>query len=381
METGQTDINAKCFVSFATRDRVAKGVDLTTLRNMCLPNCTSNHSLRLNSTSSENCTVFDGSSLSGKYIKTFAYILIMLVSLFGNLAVIVVVARNKRMWTPTNILIANVAASDLLISTFAIPRELVEIFAGRERWLIDGTTGLILCKFVFFFQDISIAVSIESLMVIAIDRYRGIVFPFRPPLITARVCKVLIPIIWIVAMCLHAPYFYTARLVMRDNKQYCTFSWAPKFDERQTQEGYFALVVIFFVFLPVSVILTLYTLIVFELKRKVQDSGALDVRRQRLKQDAAIMKRILIIVLILVLCTTPITVSALVFYFAWDWQLPCGMDILLSAAKFVLYLNASLNPCVYIVLSEKYRQGLKDLARCCSFNGSSSNVIEMTVQN
>ena len=138
------------------------------------------------------------------------------------------------------------AASDLLISVFAVPRELVEIFAGPRRWLLDGLTGLILCKLVYFFQDISAAVSIQSLVVIAIERYRGVVFPFRPPIITSKVCKMIIPIIWIVAMCLHGSYFYTARLVMQsDNRWYCTFSWAPEFDEQQTQEQYFVVVSVF----------------------------------------------------------------------------------------------------------------------------------------
>ena len=56
----------------------------------------------------------------------------MLVSFFGNLTVIAIISKNKRMWTTTNYLIANMAASDLLISPFAVPRELVETFAGAR---------------------------------------------------------------------------------------------------------------------------------------------------------------------------------------------------------------------------------------------------------
>jgi len=71
----------------------------------------------------------------------------------------------------------------LLISTFAVPRELVETFAGARRWLLDGLIGLALCKLVYFFQDISTAVSIQSLVVMAIDRYRGVVnFPISSPI-------------------------------------------------------------------------------------------------------------------------------------------------------------------------------------------------------
>ena len=102
----------------------------------------------------------------------------MLTSLLGNLAVIAIVSKNKRMRTTTNYLIANMAASDLLISAFAVPRELVQIFAGSNIWLLDGLAGSISCKLVYFLQDISTAVSIQSLVAIAVDRYQGVVFPF-----------------------------------------------------------------------------------------------------------------------------------------------------------------------------------------------------------
>ena len=339
---------------------------------MCLLNCTENQT--------NNCEPYAEHSTYVKCIKTFAYTIIMLVSLFGNLTVIAIISKNKRMWTTTNYLIANMAASDLLISTFAVPRELVETFAGARRWLLDGLIGLALCKLVYFFQDISTAVSIQSLVVMAIDRYRGVVFPFRPPIITPKVCSVIIPIIWIVAMCLHGTYFYTVRLVMQDNQLYCTFSWAPKFDEQRTQESYFIFISVFLIFLPLCVILTLYAFILIELhKRKLNEHGASPIRRQREKEDATIVKRILIIVFLFLFCITPITVSALLFYFVWDWHLPCGMDILFSSAKFIFYSNASLNPCVYIVLSERYRQGLKDLAKWLFSKRENTNDTEMSM--
>ena len=104
--------------------------------------------------------------------------------MFGNVVIITTVVRNKRMRTTTNYLIANMAVSDLLISTCAVPNQLTEIVGGTLRWLIDGIVGLISCKLVYFFQDISFAVSVQSLVAIAIDRYRGVVFPFRPAIIT-----------------------------------------------------------------------------------------------------------------------------------------------------------------------------------------------------
>ena len=118
-----------------------------------------------------------------------------------------------------------------------------------------------------------------------------------------------------------------------DNRWYCTFSWAPEFDEQQTQERYFLVVTVFLIFLPLCLILTLYALILKELKkRRLTESGASAIRRQRQREDAAIVKKILILVFLFLFCVTPITVSALLYYFVCDWHLACGMDKLFSSS-------------------------------------------------
>ena len=68
--------------------------------------------------------------VSTKAIKATSYIVIMLFALLGNAAIIAIVAKNKHMRTTTNYLIANMAVSDMLLSAFAVPRELTQIFVG-----------------------------------------------------------------------------------------------------------------------------------------------------------------------------------------------------------------------------------------------------------
>lgn len=62
-------------------------------------------------------------------------------------------------------------------------------------------------------------------------------------------------------------------------------------------------------------------------------------------------------------------------YFVWDHHEPCGMDKLFAAAKFIFYSNASLNPCVYVTLSERYRRVLKDLTKGLCSKRVHTNVI------
>ena len=325
---------------------------------------TSNSTLSAN----ENCRTLIGDPSTVKAVKILAYCLVLIVSLLGNSAIISIVIRNKRMRTTVNCLIANMAASDLLISTVAVPMKLCEIAVGPRRWLIEGTLGLILCKLTYFLQDISTYVSIQSLVVIAIDRYRGIVFPFRPALITPKLCRVIIPLVWITSMSLHAPYFYTARLFSRHNKTICDFSWAPNFaDHQRIQERYMMALFIIIVILPLCVITFLYSRIIFSLRKGIATRRrrlSSSCTNQRHKENAKVFKNIFAIWVAFVVCVIPALIYGILFYFVWKWKMPCNMEQLGFAVHFVLYSNAAVTPVVIFVFNDKYRQRLKD--RCIS---------------
>ena len=272
------------------------------------------------------------------------------------------------MKTITNYLIANMAVSDILITVLAVPRQITEILLGPRRWLIDGLLGSVLCKSVHFFQDITIGVSILSLSAIAIDRYRGIVFPlrkqFRKP---AKLCKIIVPAIWLISMVLQAIYFYIFRLVTVDNKSYCVVNWAPKFDQKESQEAHFIVVFVCLIALPACVVTLLYSAVVLNLKgsRHMRGEG-LPLRHtmsKRLREDKKVVRMIIAILVAFIVCVMPINVYAILFYFVWDWKIPCGMENFGFSAFYFLYSNASINPCIYFTFNDKYRQGLVNILK------------------
>lgn len=195
--------------------------------------------------------------------------ILMLSSLLGNSAIIAIVLRNKHMQTTTNYLIVNMAVSDFMLSAFAVPRELTEIFIGYRRWLIDGPAGIAMCKLVYFVQDTSIAVSIQSIVVITVDRYAGVVTPFRrKPVITSKRLKLVIPVIWILSMGLHSPYFYTAHHKQLNNTGICFFTWEPTHDNLQAQQIYYSIVSAIVIAIPLAIVTVLYSLIFRAMRRQ-----------------------------------------------------------------------------------------------------------------
>ena len=111
---------------------------------------------------------------------TVAYCILLVVSLAGNSFVGIIVYKTKTMRKTINFFIVNMAMSDLLFSVFAFPWALTELNAGS--WLISGIFGHTLCKMISFAKVVSLAVSIQSLVLIAVDRFAAVVFPLRSPL-------------------------------------------------------------------------------------------------------------------------------------------------------------------------------------------------------
>ena len=319
----------------------------------------------LNSTEEECIPFTKEDSISTKAVKATCYTVLMLLSLLGNAAVIAIVAKNRHMRTTTNYLIANMAVSDLLISAFALPREMAEIFIGFRGWLINGLAGAVLCKVVYFFQDISTAVSIQSIVVITLDRYTGVVQPFREPVVTPKRLKFVIALIWLISVGLHATYFYTARHQRVNEISICFFSFEPAFDHLSASRIQLTISSMFLIAIPLTIITVLYSLIFRALRREKpfwrNSSSSLVKIRQ--KENTKIIRKILAIVLLFIICILPIDILGFLFLFVWYKKIPCGMDQLSFAAKFIFYANASLNPCVYFLLNDRYRQGLRNLFR------------------
>ncbi|XP_078357472.1 QRFP-like peptide receptor [Oculina patagonica] len=143
--------------------------------------------------------------------KTFGYCIIFVVSLVGNISIGIIVYKTKTMRKTINFLIVNMAMSDLLFPIFGIPLILTELHFSS--WLISGLLGQALCKLLPFLQDVSVAVSVQSLVLIAVDRFGAVVFPLRSPLTSSKLCPYFILTAWITAIILIAPNLIAFKLI------------------------------------------------------------------------------------------------------------------------------------------------------------------------
>ena len=109
------------------------------------------------------------------------------------------------------------AMSDLLFPIFLLPWDLADLYVDSQWLVISGPLGQALCKLVSILTDVSSFVSIQSLILIAVDRFGAVVFPLRSPLISSKLCPFFILATWIIALAVYSPYLVAFKLVEEDD--------------------------------------------------------------------------------------------------------------------------------------------------------------------
>ena len=290
--------------------------------------------------------------------QTFAYCLIFVVSLTGNTVIGIIVYKTKTMRKPINFFIVNMAMSDLLFPIFLIPLKIQLLYI--DSWLIGGPLGQALCKLVSSLVDISLGVSIQSLVLIAVGRFGAVVYPLSSPLISSKLCPFFILATWIVAMAFHSPYLFVFKLVEYDGRLFCHWLWKEAFRESSSFQSYILSLLVAFVFVPLVVIAILYIVIFLKLKsQRSPGEHSANAGQQRRQRERNVLKMTIAIVLGFAVCWLPLAIEWLVFFASDIWS--CGLHYFSIVARFVARANSAINPCICFIFSRNYREGLKTL--------------------
>ena len=296
---------------------------------------------------------------------TFAYSLLMVTSLAGNTFIGIIVYRTESMRKPINFLIVNMAMSDLLYPIFVFPRFLVSLYV--DYWLLSGALGRALCKLVPFFQDTSLCVSIQSLVLIAVDRFGAVVYPLRSPFISSKLCPFFILATWIVASAVFSPDLIAFKLVSNPGGLVCRMHWNDVFGESSSLQNYFVAIFLIFLYIPLMLIAILYIIIYMKLKsQKIPGNGSINAERQRLQRERNVLKMAVAVVFGFAVCWLPFGITILVRFFKWDQttKSSCRVRHLLTVVATMARANCAINPCICLISSGNFRKGLKKFLRC-----------------
>ena len=278
---------------------------------------------------------------------------------------ICIVLTKPYMRSVTNYLIANMAVADLLMTFSAMPYSVAYMYL-ESRWF-GGTMGMITCKLLHFSVALSIAASVLSLVVIALDRFFAVVYPFKRSSLIRRI-SVVSSVIWILSILSTSPYLYCFKsLPLADGNYHCFLSWEHVADSREASRIFWSFLFIALYVIPVFIIAVFYSIVSFKLWiRKIPGNPtAANLRHAEFSKRRTI-KMLIIIVIIFTLCWLP---SHLMHLFVlYDEKLYNKTPPLLRLIAFgISHGNSAINPYLYMALNRNFRRAYVDVLRsCCS---------------
>ena len=263
---------------------------------------------------------------------------------------------------PINFFVVNMAMSDLLSSIIWIPWAIQNLYS--DSWLIGGSVGQAFCKLCFL-GDLSAVVSIQSLVLIAVDRFGAVVFPLRSPLISPKLCPFFILATWIFAMAVTSPELFSFNLVEYPGKRVCERHWNKVFGESSSFENYLLSYIVVFTFVPLVLITILYIIIYLKVKsQKIPGAQSANAWQRRHQRERNVLKMAVAIVLGFAVCWLPLVISWFIFVttdiIIWP---QCGVLYFDNVVEFLALANCAVNPCICFIFSSNYRKELKALLK------------------
>ena len=280
-------------------------------------------------------------------IQITCYSVIIVIGTIGNLMLIINLAPERNRKT-SQYFILNLAVVDLLTCTLSIPFDITLLVPGGP-WPF----GRVMCRLVYPLQTVFMAVSVSTLLCMALERHRAILYPLKPK-ITGTVIKLVIFLVWAISVGLVSPY--AAALKMKDGE--CVENW-PSNDPRYPKA--FTLCVFLILYLsPLCVITVAYARVGLRLRANSLKAELLvGTNRDKNRLSKFRTRRNIRIVKFFVLAVVAFAVCLLPFQVMWMWsdfgngQKWKHFNTFLTFANVMVYANSAVNPYIFGALGRR----------------------------
>ncbi|XP_046730050.1 trace amine-associated receptor 13c-like [Silurus meridionalis] len=275
---------------------------------------------------------------------------VVLLTVCGNLLVIISVLHFKQLHTPTNMLVLSLAVSDFLVVAFVIPPMLIRSL--QSCWIF----GRIFCIVLYLIAGFLTSLSIYNVALISVDRYLALSHPFfYTNTISVGAMCILVSSNWCVCI------VYTITLYNFSGNFTTSLMCPGECFYLLTSVGSVIDLVYSFIF-PLSVIIILYSRVFLIAKKHATAIRELNnhtrpqtqkITSHSMKSERKAAKVLGILVSVFLVCLLP--------YFIYSIL---GDVIELQAETFqnifiVVCLNSTINPFIYALFYPWFRRCVK----------------------
>ncbi|KAG7499182.1 neuropeptide FF receptor 2-like [Solea senegalensis] len=245
--------------------------------------------------------------------------------------------------------------------------------------------GRVVCKLSGMVQGISVSASVFTLVAIAVDRFRCIVYPFKQKL-TIATSKLIIVIIWVLAVLIMFPSGVMlqvtkeqrVRIVLGHNNDSRPFFWCRENWPNQEMRKIYTTVLFANIYLaPLSLIVIMYARIGFTLFKTAiplmrasgtvsgEGSGnnklGMESRHTISRKKKRVIMMLLIVALLFVLSWLPLWTLMMLSDYAslTEHQYRVINIYVYPLAHWLAFFNSSVNPIIYGFFNENFRRGFQ----------------------
>ncbi|CAH1968961.1 unnamed protein product [Acanthoscelides obtectus] len=292
-------------------------------------------------------------------MKTSIILPVVVLGIFGNILIIHVLIHNRPMRTPTNLLIGNMAAADLL--SLLIHPWVIMIYESFQNYEL----GPIVCRGESAVECSVLIASVISMSAITYDRLTAIVLP-KETRLTLKGARIVMVITWLTGVLLSIPITlyrqYKERHWKNFVEMYCT-------ENTLIINIYWYVMITVLVWLPLSIQIICYISIFIKLnkyEKVVQES----LQNQHVSYKKRAARMMFVVTIMFMICRLPFTGLIIYRHQLIESkelgsnnnimnQTKGGYHTLWFISKYLMYVNSSLNPIIYGVTNEKFRKAFK----------------------
>ncbi|KAG8123837.1 hypothetical protein E2320_019187, partial [Naja naja] len=294
----------------------------------------------------------------------------VLVTIMGNLLVMISIFHFKILHTPTNFLLLSLALADLLLGLTVLPFSAIRSVDNCWRFGDD------FCRLHTFLDTVFCLTSIFHLCFISVDRHSAICDPLLyPTKFTLRVACVYITLGWGVPV-VYTFIFLYSKGIEEELGQFlqalpCAGSCQLLYNKLW---GWINFPVFFF---PCFIMIGLYIKIFIVATRQAKQISSMDKKPKGSKHQIGAAKRerkaaktLGIAVGVYLLCWLPFIIDTMVDSLLDFITPPVVFDILIWFA----YFNSTCNPLIYVFSYRWFRKAVKLILTCQAFSTRTSAI-------
>ncbi|CAH1790030.1 unnamed protein product [Owenia fusiformis] len=284
-------------------------------------------------------------------ILSVLMIIFIILTVPGNMMVLIVLMKHKGMRTRTNLFLGNLAIADLAVGLLNMPFSLTTVIKGH--WIF----GDVLCKINGFVMPLFFVTSIHTLMYISVHKYITILKPFSQVMTTCRILM-MIGATWLWGGMIGFTTLYAMNKVIY--KPFAT-QCGPEYPHDLITYIHAILTSGTGILIPFIVMTVTYICIFREIKRYGVrlEKNTNQEKATILAQQKRITMTLFIVVACFVVCWLPYFLYSIYASIIKDKsKIPHNLNAIVYWAG---YFNSCLNPIIYAFRSPAFREGYKDI--------------------